>query len=301
MGSSNCPMKSSSRLALSSFVGCGSAVLMLLTVRDRPGVWASCSTLAWMLASATPVALLLLLPHRLLQPKHLRPHPLLKPPNDLDQRFLLDQPLRHLSLPNRQQLKPLQRIHATHKPLRRPLLQRRLLPRRQRLLKQLHSDLGQLCQSDHLPRRQPPQRKRLPQQKLLPVASADVTKTARPKRQVIGAQLNATDLAVNLCTPCAATKMMRTIAPPTCIVTALLNLKLSFLKFRRRQLKVSAGDGSTLNFQRLMNGATIPASSLTALCKVPCVVMKRMSVSATPRVIAIARVTPNQLRCYSSK
>merc|ERR1712137_433337 len=286
------PMKSSSKLALSSSVGCGSVALMSLTVRDRPGVWASCSTLAWMLASATPVALLLLLPHKLLQQ-----HPLLKPrPSDLDQRFLNDQPQRLLSLPQRRQLKRHQRIHATHKPLRRPLLQQRLLPPRQRLLKQLHSDLGQHCQSDHPPRRLPQRQKRQSQQKLLPVANADGTKTARPKPQVIGAQLNATELAVNSCTPCAATKKMRTSAPPTCIATALLSLKLSFLKFLRRQLKASAEDGSTQIILPLTNGAIIPASSLTALCTFSCVVMKRMSVSATPRVIVIVRDIPNQLR-----
>merc|ERR1719181_1151487 len=70
--SSNCLMKSSSKQARSCFVGCGSAVLMLLTVRDRLGVWASCSTRAWMPASATPVALLLLLPHKLLPRKPLK-------------------------------------------------------------------------------------------------------------------------------------------------------------------------------------------------------------------------------------
>jgi hypothetical protein len=95
--------------------------------------------------------------------------------------------------------------------------------------------------------------------------------------------------------------MMRTIATPTCIATALLSLKLSFLKFLRRQLKASAEDGSTRNSLPLMSGAIIPASSLTALCIFSCVVMKRMSVSAPPRLIVIARGIPNQLRYYSSK
>merc|ERR1719181_94487 len=121
--SSNCPMKSSSKQARSCFVGCGSAVLMLLTVRDRLGVWASCSTRAWMPASATPVALLLLLPHKLLPRKLLKQQPLLKPqPSDLDQRSLNDHPQR-LPLPKLQQLK-----------LQRP----RLLP--QKPLKRSHAD-----------------------------------------------------------------------------------------------------------------------------------------------------------------
>merc|ERR1719181_1574836 len=121
--SSNCLMKSSSKQARSCFVGCGSAVLMLLTVRDRLGVWASCSTRAWMPASATPVALLLLLPHKLLPRKLLKQQPLLKPqPSDLDQRSLSDHPQR-LPLPKLQQLK-----------LQRP----RLLPRKP--LKRSHAD-----------------------------------------------------------------------------------------------------------------------------------------------------------------
>merc|ERR1719181_2214408 len=114
--SSNCLMKSSSKQARSCFVGCGSAVLMLLTVRDRLGVWASCSTRAWMPASATPVALLLLLPHKLLPRKLLK-----QQPSDLDQRSLSDHPQR-LPPPKLQQLKlqrpkllqqrPLKRSHA---------------------------------------------------------------------------------------------------------------------------------------------------------------------------------------------
>merc|ERR1719181_144937 len=122
--SSNCLMKSSSKQARSCFVGCGSAVLMLLTVRDRLGVWASCSTRAWMPASATPVALLLLLPHKLLPRKLLKQQPLLKPqPSDLDQRSLSDHPQR-LPLPKLQQLKPLKRSHAddTREALPSPLM-----------------------------------------------------------------------------------------------------------------------------------------------------------------------------------
>merc|ERR1719181_1429018 len=123
--SSNCLMKSSSKQARSCFVGCGSAVVMLLTVRDRLGVWASCSTRAWMLASATPVALLLLLPHKLLPRKLLRQQPLLKPqPSDLDQRSLNDHPQRLLP-PKLQQLK-LQRPRLLPQ---RPLQQRKPLKR----------------------------------------------------------------------------------------------------------------------------------------------------------------------------
>merc|ERR1719181_2472999 len=125
--SSNCLMKSSSKQARSCFVGCGSAVLMLLTVRDRLGVWASCSTRAWMPASATPVALLLLLPHKLLPRKLLKQQPLLKPqPSDLDQRSLSDHPQR-LPLPKLQQLKLQRPRLPPHKLLPRKLLKQQPL------------------------------------------------------------------------------------------------------------------------------------------------------------------------------